>query len=103
MKKTKSAKRAKRTSPPPCWRHRLGQPKTVGELRVMLLAFPASRKLAVRNGPLPTIYNMGVEGRRYVEIEIPDRSPPRIVVSRRCAECSAKLADELFGDLIANN
>jgi len=60
------------TTPAPCWRARIGQPTTLGEFRRMTELFSDDAPLAVRNGPLPTLYYLGVDGRGHIEIEIPD-------------------------------
>jgi hypothetical protein len=60
------------TAPVPCWRARIGQPTTLGEFRRMTECFSDDAPLAVRNGPLPTLYYLGVDGWGHIEIEIPD-------------------------------
>ena len=70
-----NATRAAGSSAPACWRRPIGQPQTVGELRAMLWPFDGATKLAVRNAPLATLHDLGVNREGFVEIEIPDIHP----------------------------
>ena len=58
---------------------RIGRPTTVGRLRDMLCCFTDDTRLAVRNGPLPTLRYLMIDGEGFVEvdIEIPGPDPAR--------------------------
>lgn len=60
----------------------LGKPQTLGELRSMTLALADALPLAVRNGPLPVLYDLKHKGVSYLEIECPDpRSDKPVTVT----------------------
>ena len=52
----------------------LEQPKTAGDLVLLLQRYHHDTPLAVRNAPLPTLYELVVDGEAFIEFEIPDGS-----------------------------
>ena len=46
----------------------VGQPRTLGDLRRMTASFADDLPLAVRNGPLPTLYYLRYYGGDYLEL-----------------------------------
>lgn len=49
---------------------RLGNPQTLGDFRRMTESFTDEMKLAVRNGPLPELRVMTLDGKAYLEVQI---------------------------------
>lgn len=75
-------------------RHRIGQPETLGQLRNITDGLPDATPLAVRNGPLPTLYLLGVGGTEHLEIEIPCVCASTPNTSREAAVMPAWLCRE---------
>ncbi|MBI5646673.1 MAG: hypothetical protein HY962_07050 [Ignavibacteriae bacterium] len=54
-----------------CLRRRLGQLKTLGDMRVLAQTYGDDTRIAVRNAPLPAVYELHCDGQVLIELEFP--------------------------------